>query len=616
MTAADDSVTIKSTGDLWDEIGFHKPIAGFWYKIIYQFIGIGVSAVVMGYLINYFYPYPESFGYKDVVVNLFNLMFLLFDVGTASVMGRFIPEANIKNPEKMLHYIQYFIWYQMMTGLVQVTVITIYSLFFATQTALAYLVWLMLLRSTIQYPGFLAVFQNVLGALQQFDKREIIYFLNGAVIQRLTELAFVWMGRMYGMANPEVGEILGIAIGASIGLYIDDFGTMFIAAYFFSGAVEKYGIKPKHCFRRDFTWDEIKPVLIFSLKTQIPSVINSSIDFIMLQMWLTLVPQYTTIVPLAYIGGSIANTINWFNTPDITPLVSEAYMNDKKQLVQYYIGQVYRFVVLVQGLFIPLIITLEAIMDVVWFEFGMIAYLPGIVFIIPRLVRLCTEHYLKYPGQVLNGADKPELPIITSVLGKVISLGILWVLLAEVDVSTNFGLIGIAWTMEYFWLPVSIVLTLILVYYLNKKIVEIKIPWKQIFIGFAIPSLIALGLLQIIAYGVFFPIYRLWGLFPAIAIGILLIAMVLLFVYFPLTGYLGGWDETNLKEFKKVTKMSGPSKIIVIPLYNLIEKVCKKSKLHDKFKMPVEGVVKEANELLELKVNNREKLREKLRNEK
>lgn len=60
MTDPIESSKVKSTEQLWDEIGFHKPMAGFWYKIIYQFIGLGISATLMGYLISFFYRYEKS----------------------------------------------------------------------------------------------------------------------------------------------------------------------------------------------------------------------------------------------------------------------------------------------------------------------------------------------------------------------------------------------------------------------------------------------------------------------------------------------------------------------------------------------------------------------------
>ena len=270
----------KNTSVLWDEIGFHKPMAGFWYNIIYTIIGILISAVVMGKLMSFFYPFPESWGYKDIAFGMFALMFSLFDIGTGSVMSRFIPEANINNPEKMLHYIQYFVWYQMITGLFQTTIVSVYAIFFVPETHLAYTVWIMLIASTTQYPGFLGVFRGVLDSLQQFHKTQTLNFLTSTIFQRITEMGFVYLGKLYGEAHPEVGVILGIAIGAAIGMYVDDFGAMLLSSYFFSKVMKDYGIKSSHCFRIDFTWKEIKPVFMFALKTGLPGILTGTLSLI------------------------------------------------------------------------------------------------------------------------------------------------------------------------------------------------------------------------------------------------------------------------------------------------------------------------------------------------
>ena len=119
----------ESTSDLWDQIGFHKPIAGFYYNISLSLVSILLSAILFGYLIGFFYPFPESLGYKDIAFGYFSLLFSIFDVGTGAVMGRFIPEVNIKNPIRMIHLLQYFIWYQMFTGLVQTPIVSVYALF-------------------------------------------------------------------------------------------------------------------------------------------------------------------------------------------------------------------------------------------------------------------------------------------------------------------------------------------------------------------------------------------------------------------------------------------------------------------------------------------------------
>nr|MDO8109592.1 hypothetical protein [Candidatus Sigynarchaeota archaeon] len=604
---------ITNVGDLWDQIGFHKPMAGFWFNLSYTLIAIVASSVLMGYLMSFFYPYPESFGYRDVAFSLFGYLFMLFDIATGAVMSRFLPEVNIKDPEKMLKFIQYFIWYQMESGLIQTTLVSLYALFFASTSSLAYLVWIMLIASTTQFPGFLGVFTNVLDALQQHHKAQTSRFLAGTVVSRIIEIGFVVVGRMYGAAHPEISEILAISIGAAIGGYVSQFTAMIISAYFFAGIMKSYGIKPRDCFRRDFTFKDVKPALIYAIKTSIPGIIGGALNQMNLLLWIGFFPQYTTVLIFASIGGSIADVMDWFGVPSITPLVSESYMNEKKQLTQYYMGQISRFNALLQGFFVPLIILLASVMTQAWKALGMINYLPGVVFILPRMIKLVINKYNGIPGQVLYGANKPNIQVVLGLAGSFTNSGILIVYLVLLRLPVVLGISGMAWVMELGWLPFDITFAAIAYIYIHKTMVKIKFPVAQIAIGIVLPSGITLAAMLVVKVLVFDTLYVMGGFFLALLPSIGCLAALLFFMYFPLTAALGGWDNTNLEEFRKVAYMSGPSKFIVIPIYKIVNNICKRSKWHGRFAMPVENVIREAEELLVLKRTNRDAFKERLK---
>ncbi len=601
----------KTTADLWDQIGFHKPMAGFWFNITYTIIAIVASAILMGYLMSMFYPYPESMGYRDIAYNLFGFLFLLFDIATGSVMSRFIPEVNIKDPEKLLHYIQYFIWYQMMSGLVQTTLVSVYAIVFVPQSTLAYVTWIMLICSTTQYPGFLGVFANVLDALQQHHKAQTSRFFAGTIVSRIMEIGFVVLGRMIGAANPAIGEIMGIAIGAAIGGYVAQFTAMLISAYFFTGIMKMYGIKLRDCFRREFTWQEVKPALIYAFKTSIPGIVGGALNYLNLLLWITYFPQYTSVIVFASIGGSIADTMDWFGVPAITPLVSESFMNGKTQLTQYYIGQLTRFNALLQGFFIPLIIILAMVMTQAWIAIGMVNYLPGIAFIIPRMIKLVLNKYNGIPGQVLYGADRPNIQVALGLVQSFTNSGLLFLYLVWLKLPILLGISGMAWVMELGWMPFDLAFSTLAYIYIHKKLVKVKFPVTQIGVGIAIPSGITLLAMLLVKYLIYDTLFNTGGFFVAVLPSVGMIAVLLLFMYFPLTGAMGGWDKTNLDEFKKVARMSGPSKFIVVPIYKIVKTICRRSKLHDRFSMPVEGVIKEAEELLVLKTTNRDAFKQR-----
>ena len=196
--------------------------------------------------------------------------------GTIVTMDRYIAELQLKDQSKMVKYIQYFIWYQMMTGLIQTTSIAIYAFVWVPRTELAYAVWIMLLQSITQYPGFLGVFRGAMGALQQFNKVEVLNFISGELFQRLTEIGFVLLGRYWGMQNPQIGEIMGIAIGSVIGLYVDDFIATAMSAWYFSKVMKDKGISARRCFRIEFDWNWQS--LVFGIKLEYPVLLACQLD--------------------------------------------------------------------------------------------------------------------------------------------------------------------------------------------------------------------------------------------------------------------------------------------------------------------------------------------------
>jgi len=527
-------------------------------------------------------------------------------------MSRFVAENNIKKPDKMLHLIQYFIWYQMITGLIQLTVLSAYILYYVPYTSLSYTIWLMLITVSKQYPGFLGVFRNALDALQQYNKRATIDFLMGNLWQRVTEISFIYIGRIYGQLHPKIGELMGISIGSCIGLYIDDFLAMVVAAKFFSSTMNKYGIRAKVCFFIDFTWQEIKPVLWFGIKTGFPGLISSLLSVINLWIWVTYVNQYTSYLILALIGGSIADVIAWFGQPNITPLVSESYMNGKKKLTKYYIGQLIRFYALIQGFIVPLIIIVTDVLPIAWDQFGLVNYKLGLNFVIPKLVYWLFQPYASVPGQVIYGANKPNFGVLVGILNSILNTVLLYLFLAVWKLTKLYGITAIAWLITCNTVPMQIVFMIISYIYVHKKIVKVKLLWAQTFFSIPIASISTFFLLYLIRIYLFEYLFINYGFFLAAVVGVLAMFFTMIFCFFPLSAILGAWDDTNLNEFRKAAMISGPSKFIVWPLYKTLEKTCKISPLHGRFEMPIKGVVKEAQELIALKIKSREEFKKQM----
>ncbi len=598
-------VEVADKRELWDRIGFHRPLAGFWNNFIYQIGVLIIPALIAVQLMRVLYPFPESKGYSSAITGIFVLVFTLFDLGTASTISRFIADENIKNPTRMVQYIQYFIWYQAITGLIQITGISVWALYFCNKTDLAYGIWIMLVVSTKQWPGFPGAFKGVLNALQMFDKKNAIEFFQGEGIQVLTEIGFILLGKWYGRNNPEIGEILGIALGATFGLYFDDIIASFIAAYFLAKALEPYGITFRRLFTPEFSWDIVKECTIFGVKMGLPGVLFASTKLVSLSLMLNYLPQYTTFAALAGLAGQLVAMVDRLVYQDFTPIFTETYQNGKKNLCQYYHAHSMRFFMMNTGFALCFMLIVISIFEEIFIGVGLENYLLTIPFLIPCLINRVVNPYKKYPGGILVAAHRPNQLMVLNLSFEALKL-LVWFLTVAVFKIQDLGIGGVIYVLILTEFPVEMIKLVVIFIYIDRTIFKLKMMWWQ---GVAVPLLSTL-----ILYGIFLGlknalIDRLWSwsFWGTLIVGIIFMVILVLGLYFPLTMLLGGWDDNSVRDLKAAVKMCGHSRIIVVPLTKLLFKVMPYSKLHNKFKYDESGAFEELMELNQIRELGRQK---------
>jgi hypothetical protein len=194
--------------DPWEEIGFSRPLGGYFYSLIFMIFTMIASLVLVSLVYEYLFPYPEIQGYNSVAGGFFAIVYTMFDFGTAFGIQRFIAEYRVKNPNKMLEYVRFYIWYQMFTGLIQVLGVSLFLLFYIRNSGnLAYLTWVFLIICQKQWPGMLGTFSSILGGLQKYNKSTILSFLHSDVVQNITNIIFILIGRWWGSNNPIISMI-------------------------------------------------------------------------------------------------------------------------------------------------------------------------------------------------------------------------------------------------------------------------------------------------------------------------------------------------------------------------------------------------------------------------
>jgi hypothetical protein len=592
--------------DLWDEIGVHRPIAGFWYRLFLEVLIIILPIFMVSFFLKILYPYPTSIGYRATFTSIFVLVFTVFDIGTSNTISRFIADENIKNPAKMVQYIQYFIWYQAFTGLIQITAISIWAIYFVPNTEMAYGIWIMLIVITKQWPGFPGVFIGVLNSLQQFNKKANLEFLQSEAIQRVTEIVFVLIGKYYGRANPEVGELMGIAIGSVFGLYLDDIIVSFFAAYYLSNSTKQYGITFKRFFMVEFDWKLAKECIIFGIKTGFPSIIYAGTKVFSLMLLLAYMPQYTTFFVLADMAFMLVASVERLSRQDFSPIFIEAYQNGKKKLCEYYNAHALRFYMINTGFTTAIMFTVFAVLEDVFLGLELYQYLLTIPFLIPSLLARGSRNFLNYPDGIFIAAHLPNLYLFFKMFEEGLKF-LSWYLTIMVFQIHTLGIMGVVYVLVLTEFPATVIKAILMYIYIHKKIFKLQIMAWQTFGAPTLATLILFGIFQVLNIFILSPLMK-WNLYVSIGLAIVVVMILALVFYFPLTVLLGGWDENSIRDFQKVEKMSGPSRFLVAPMAKLIIRTSTWAPLHNKFKLDSSMALKEIEEILAIRTENRLKM--------
>lgn len=592
------------TSELWDKIGFHRPLAGFWHNLFFQIWTLVIPAIIWAYLLKVLYPYPEMRGYRTTFTDLFVLVFTIFDLGTNSTISRYIADENIKNPAKMVQYIQYFIWYQAITGLIQVTGISIWALYFVKEPGLIFGVWIMLVCVTKQWPGFPGVFKGVLTSLQQFNKTNIIDFVQNQGIQMFTEIIFVLLGRWYGSTHPQIGAIMGVAIGATFGLYLDDFIASIIAAFYLSKSLQPFGITFKRLFSIEFDFELVKRCTFFGIKMGIPGLLSASTKMISLVLCIQYIPQYTTFAALAGLATQLVATAERLVKQDFTPIFTEAYQNGKIKLCQYYNAHAFRFLAINSGFAISIMLIVSTMFDYIFTGLNLDYYILTVPFIIPALIFRIFKPYRNYPGNILVGADRPNQLLVINLSMDALRLFAWWLTIVVFRVQ-DLGMGGVIYILTLTEFPVDLIAFLISMGYIHKTVFKLRFMFWQTFMVPIISTACLYGVFLSLKL-LFLDSLFLWSFWGTLIIGLILILILVMGFYFPLTAFLGGWDDNSIRDLRMTLKMSGISRLFVLPMTKLVFKVAPKSRLHNRFKYDETDAFQEIKELVMTKDLNRE----------
>ncbi len=341
LTEIEKAELLVETGEKiseWEEIGMHRQLGGFLIQLFVTLLLV-IPRVVLSVMIypRYIMPFPQAAGWFSFSVNLFIGLWTLFDLGTAVALSKYFAEYRVTQPDEAVKYAQIFVWFQCLTGVVQITMVAFVGSIVFPNTYLAHLTYVFIAHSLFQFPGFTLLFVYVFKGMNRIDYQQILTVLKYIVFDALGPYTLILFFRWWGAQNPIFGEALGGAIGQAIGTYISEWFVFILSLMLFRGL----GLKASTLFRVDFEREQVVRALKFGAKWTIGAATVPIVWFYQMVLvstnllnWSALQGQYQ----LAWDLAIMVSVVGLF-MEGMLGGVSEAYANGKRKLTDLYTAQ-------------------------------------------------------------------------------------------------------------------------------------------------------------------------------------------------------------------------------------------------------------------------------------
>ncbi len=575
----------------WEVPGYHKPLAGFFVMFFITLAILAPLFVVLIYILpTFILQDPGAFGIQFIISSIFSAVFITLDFGLAQAYDRFVGQYWSTDPARALKYIQFFIWWQMISGLVQTTVISLIGVYLVPRVAsIGFMSWFFVLNTLVQFPGIVYVFTHLLKSAQRTDLEAIINFISLIFFQIGLMAVLPEVFRGIGAQNPLIGEVIGSSLGISIAGYAGSLAQMLLSAAYLRKIDARFTIR--QMFRIDFDWRLVRETLGFGLKSMLSNVIYLFGNFASVLIITLFLNNYTYL-------GSFIGMATYLTYPilfmtvlyeNALPTTSEAYNNKKVKLAELFVSYGFKYF----GTFALLLFTLFAMPSSVNRIVTSIVpelYKPvGMVIMYYSITKLfiALGDFAKF---FLIAIDRAGTYVVAVAIEQVIRVTFLLTTIGSLQFfAFVFAEIpGVIFKVIFTW-----VLT-------NKRIIKVRVNWWQTVVapGLSCVAIAGIGWLLSLAYDA-----AIVALTP---VGGATLYMVVYFLGFGnflypfLLGLLGGHDAESLAQVEFAARHAGPSKFFALVFYRITALGSRLSPLHGRHPIPYEEAAKEAGELFSL----------------
>ena len=567
----------------WEEVGFHRPLGGFLLALMLGLV-VFIPLIIYQNLILpvYILPSAQALGIWGRVVQFFTLIWNLFDVGTSVAFIKFLSQHRVRDPKRGILYGQVFVWWQALSGAVQVALFVLIGGSVLPRTAYALYSWSVFVHTLIQIPGFYELFRHALTGWQRFDYAQILDTGLYVLAPMITQPLIVTLAVMWGRNNPVLGMTTSGLIGLGLAAYAAQVLNFVVGIWLYRRLGHNAGL----LFMAHFDWQTVKSSFHFGVFEMLGSVawsVGQAMEIVITQ---------GRLVNYAEVWGNWGLAQNFIFAYQVVgtlynnlmPSISESISQARQALSQYYSAVAYKWGGLISAF-------IGAVLLAVADRFILGASGPEFVRAAAYAGPLVIWGAIQYPSWVGDNvqlaANRPYLKSILVAAEQLVRIVFAFLLLERFQINALIiayfiGLLGkdlVAYFVNgrlcfpqrfYFWQSLGAPLLAGVTHYAVLRVLG-GLIWQRE---------------QITSVLIFF-------------IGILPSFPLCAFFY----GLFGGWDDGTLAELRRAVDLSGLMRPLAWVFWRATALGARLSPLHGRFPIDIRAAaVEEARTLTEERV--------------
>jgi O-antigen/teichoic acid export membrane protein len=575
---------VREESTEWEDVGFHRPLSGFLVALSLGLV-LFIPLIIYQNLILpvYILPSAQALGIWGRVVQFFNLTWMFFDMGTSVAFIKFLSEYRVHDPQKGIQYGQLFVWWQALSGAVQVALVIGLASTLAPNSAYALYAWSVIIHAFIQIPGFYQVMRHALNGFQRQDYARYLDLGLQVVMPMLVQPLFVSLMYAWGKAHPVFGGATGGLLGMGIAAYAAELSTFLLGLWLY----RRIGYNPRVLFLAHFDWE----VVVTSFKFGVFEMLGSAAWAAGQagEIWIT----QSRLINYAEIWGNwglAQNFVFSFNVVNTLydgamPAISEAISHGRKLLSQYYSVMMYKWGGLTSAFLgaVLLAVAPRFIIGASGVEFQRAA-----LYVVPLAIWGAIQYPSWVGDNVQLGSNRPYLKSALVFGEQIIRVTLALILLERFQVT--------ALIIAYF---VGLGSKGIVAYFIDHRLC-----FPQRF--FVWQSAVAPLLAAAVHYGLLYWLAGiLWQGDQMTSVLIFFIGILPSFpVYMFLYGLFGGWDDDTLEELEKAVELTGFARPLAWVTWRSTALGARISPIHGRFPITIRAAaLAEARTLTDEKVS-------------